>query len=590
MVKPLNRLILFILCIIISSNTIAFADDVLVMPESLQIIDDEAFYGDANIERVQLGDGVKEIRARAFANSSLSEINLPDSIEFIDDTAFDGLDDPVISASKDSYAYRWAVDRGLIDASFIPISEIEISEVVDALVGEEIDMRDFYWINPEEATNQDLEWSSEDTAIAIIDQNGILTAVGGGMTIVTGRTTDGSDIEINFYVYVDDEEDDPWNNKPSKITGARVYDGTCVTIHWEEKYNDTYHTVILAKDEAFDEICGYYELKNRSSIELDNLEEDTQYYVQVGTRFSESFSEPTTFTNVYSFKTGVIDFTNRVMQLFFDGNEGYVGVMGSGSVNSTDKTLGYSISYSPHNGSNKRLVWTSSDTEVATIDSSTGEVTCLSTGITLITAMLETDPDIWVAGWYIVGPVPPTNVGAVADGTTISMTWDAVEDADYYGVYCASGNNDIVVKEDITDLTESISGLAPNTTYFVGVYAGKNMGGDEGVAYGDMSQPIEIRTGEASGDAPVREIRMQSTQMGMYDNQMTINLSSYLTVLPEYATNKEVIWSSSNPRIARVDEHTGVVTAIAVGEAYITATALDGYGASGSIKIVVDKY
>lgn len=58
-------------------------------------------------------------------------------------------------------------------------------------------------------------------------------------------------------------------------------------------------------------------------------------------------------------------------------------------------------------------------------------------------------------------------------------------------------------------------------------------------------------------------------------------------VLPEDADDMELSWSSSNAAVATVDPVTGVVTAVAVGEATITATAADGSGVSGSCTIVV---
>ena len=58
------------------------------------------------------------------------------------------------------------------------------------------------------------------------------------------------------------------------------------------------------------------------------------------------------------------------------------------------------------------------------------------------------------------------------------------------------------------------------------------------------------------------------------------------TVLPELTTNKSVTWSSSNESIATVDEN-GVVTAIAVGEAIITTTTVDGSNLSATCKVTV---
>ena len=57
-------------------------------------------------------------------------------------------------------------------------------------------------------------------------------------------------------------------------------------------------------------------------------------------------------------------------------------------------------------------------------------------------------------------------------------------------------------------------------------------------------------------------------------------------VSPAEATTKGVTWSSNNPDIASVDAY-GNVTAIAQGEATITATAKDGSGVTASCKITV---
>ena len=58
------------------------------------------------------------------------------------------------------------------------------------------------------------------------------------------------------------------------------------------------------------------------------------------------------------------------------------------------------------------------------------------------------------------------------------------------------------------------------------------------------------------------------------------------TVLPKLTTNKSVIWTSSNEAVATVDAN-GVVTAIALGEAVITATTTDGSDLSATCKVTV---
>ena len=58
------------------------------------------------------------------------------------------------------------------------------------------------------------------------------------------------------------------------------------------------------------------------------------------------------------------------------------------------------------------------------------------------------------------------------------------------------------------------------------------------------------------------------------------------TITPEDADNRTVSWTSDNEEVATVDEN-GLVTAVSVGEANITATAVDGSGVTATCKVTV---
>ena len=60
------------------------------------------------------------------------------------------------------------------------------------------------------------------------------------------------------------------------------------------------------------------------------------------------------------------------------------------------------------------------------------------------------------------------------------------------------------------------------------------------------------------------------------------------TVLPTYAVNRNVVWSSSNPSAATVDQTGKVTSKATTGTATITATAADGSGVSASCTFVGD--
>ena len=115
--KHIRRALALILAFILLTLQcgIALSDTAqVVLPSQVTIIEEDAFYGDTSLDKVVLPDGVTEIRARAFLNSSLSEIYLPGSIKFIDDTAFDGPENVSVTAEKGTYAYDWAIDEGYI--------------------------------------------------------------------------------------------------------------------------------------------------------------------------------------------------------------------------------------------------------------------------------------------------------------------------------------------------------------------------------------------------------------------------------------------------------------------------------------------
>lgn len=86
----------------------------LTLPSFLTEIEEEAFCGNRSIRNVTLPEQITAIHSRAFADSGLTSINLPASLTWIAEDAFEGSDLKKVEAQKGTYAYRWAVDHDYI--------------------------------------------------------------------------------------------------------------------------------------------------------------------------------------------------------------------------------------------------------------------------------------------------------------------------------------------------------------------------------------------------------------------------------------------------------------------------------------------
>ena len=109
----IRRIVLFSLLTLLLSAGASNAET-LILPGDVDIIEAQAFMGDASIGIAVLPEGITEIRSEAFADSSITEINLPASLTYIAPDAFSGTGLQKVSAVKGSYAYDWACAHGYI--------------------------------------------------------------------------------------------------------------------------------------------------------------------------------------------------------------------------------------------------------------------------------------------------------------------------------------------------------------------------------------------------------------------------------------------------------------------------------------------
>lgn len=82
---------------------------------------------------------------------------------------------------------------------------------------------------------------------------------------------------------------------------------------------------------------------------------------------------------------------------------------------------------------------------------------------------------------------------------------------------------------------------------------------------------------------PVTSVTLDKSELSLEINQTATLIA---TVLPAGATNKTLRWTSSDDAVATVDQN-GVVTAVGIGEAFITATTTDGSNLFSACRVTV---
>lgn len=208
----------------------------------------------------------------------------------------------------------------------------------------------------------------------------------------------------------------------------------------------------------------------------------------------------------------------------------------------------------PNDADNKEVTWSSSNTAVATVNN--GKVTALKAGTTTIT--VKTADGNKEASCVVTVLQPVTGV-----------TLDSSELA-------------LVVGEDTTLVATVLPSDASNkavtwTTSDASVATVNNEG--KVVAVGPGSAVITVKTTDGNKTSScivtvtqlVTGVTLDKEEASVETNKTTTLVA---TVLPANASNKDVVWTSSDKLIATVEN--GVVKGIAPGTAIITVTTVDG--------------
>ena len=229
----------------------------------------------------------------------------------------------------------------------------------------------------------------------------------------------------------------------------------------------------------------------------------------------------------------------------------------------------------PDNATDKTIIWSSSDENVAIVDQS-GLVSAINAGECVITATAADSSGITDScNVYVTAKVIPIEFLTIEP-----KLWNAVEGDTL--TFSAT-----VMPENATD--KSII-WSSNDTSVATV-------SEEGVVYALKPGETVITATAADGSGATASCNVYVGAKVILVKSLTIEpqlwnavegetLSLSTIVTPENATDKSVAWSSSDTSVATVSQD-GVITALKPGETVVTAIAADGSGVQASCNVYV---
>ena len=158
----------------------------LVIPAGITAIGSNAFKNNDTIVSVVLPDSVTDIYTGAFADcDSLERIIIPESVTTIASTAFDNTD-VIFACVENSYAHMYALEQGITCELTNPVRGVELTSH-----NEYVSINGTVQLTVGNVQNKGIIWNSTDETIALVDENGLVTARKAGVVVITATTTDG---------------------------------------------------------------------------------------------------------------------------------------------------------------------------------------------------------------------------------------------------------------------------------------------------------------------------------------------------------------------------------------------------------------
>jgi len=430
-------------------------------------------------------------------------------------------------------------------------------------------------IQPSEATNQILTWTSGNTSVATVSNTGVVTAVAAGSTTITARATDSSNTSGTATVHVQSWDASINNLRVNTVLALGTPPNYTANIGTGAAANVTF-TKPASSAASYQSGIGsgsFTDSANTScSFTLDTVPVGTTE-VTITVVAENGISR--------EYKLAITRNPTPVTGITLDPN--------SITLSSQGATRTISAIIEPSGATNQVLTWTSSNTSAATVSSS-GVVTAVAAGTSIITAR-------------------------ATDGSNVSRTATVTVQSWDNGITALKVNNADALGTS-PDFTANIgTGNTANVTFTKP--ASSTASYQSGSSSDNFNNPANTSCSFTLNNIPVgttevkitivaengtnREYKLAITRQatlvtGIILNPETMTLARQgassafvVTIQPSGVTNDVLTWTSNNTSVATVNTN-GMVTAVGAGTTTITASATDGSNVSRTATVRVQSW
>ena len=445
----------------------------------------------------------------------------------------------------------------IIDVVKLPVSSVNFTVSNPIYVGDTKNVT--ATINPSNATNQSITWTSSDPSVATVtatnNTNAVITAKAVGSTKITAKSSDGPYYSYTIQV------------KPVEVSQMGLNAGpTSVRV------GETIPMVVTVGPSNATDKTVTWTSSDTNIATISNVSSDTLTAQIKGikpgtvTIKAQSSGDPYMTRTITVTKVPVSSLNVSIPQ----------------STIEVGNTMTINASVSPTNATYPNITWTTSNSNIATISASnsagtSAKFTAKAAGTVTITATAD---GISKSLTITVNPrtvtvtdvtISPTSASLQVGKTATFTATVKPTNATNKNITWSVSNSSILSITNSSNTQATIKALAPGTATLKAKTADGNY----------------VASASITVTSPT--VSVTSVTVSPSEASVSINGTLQLTpnVKPSTATNRSVTWSSSNPSVATVS-NTGLVTGKAAGTATITVKTNDGNKTATSTITVTD--